>query len=227
MTRAHCVRRTRGHEAGRRRGCIGTTILIIPLLCLAAFFAGRLLAVPDLGPSPQGPDHGDSPESIAAHLASSAVAQLTTAPDAVVTLSEHDLTVIAQQSNPAPVQFVDPQARVRGGNIVVDATTAMGPLTVVATVTLDVTLVGVTLGDPQLQSEIVDARIGRQGIPGFFQSFLDPRGAGVLSLNAVLNDNPQLKSLQSSLECTRITPAGIEFGFHRPGAPARPAACNG
>ena len=64
--------------------------------------------------------------TLAAHLAP----QLATTPHGAVTLSEHDLTVLAQQHNPHPDRYSNLAVRVRDRLLVISANDHYGPFTV-------------------------------------------------------------------------------------------------
>src|SRR5438270_491856 len=81
-----------------------------------------------------GPDDGSSQQAIAATLATQLAGHLLASAasphkgHAAVTLSEHDLTVLATANNPHPDRFHNVQARVRNGLVLVSADTSVGPL---------------------------------------------------------------------------------------------------
>ncbi|MFN2581606.1 MAG: hypothetical protein ABR498_02565, partial [Candidatus Dormibacteria bacterium] len=89
-------------ESGAIRGCCLLLIALLVVLGAAVYVADRGLAAPELGAAPQGPDHGDDQTAIAISLGTQLGAELLTTPHAYVTLSEHDLTVLADEHNRNP-----------------------------------------------------------------------------------------------------------------------------
>ena len=202
-------------------------LVAVVLACGGAFLAGRLLTAPVGQAAPRGPSHGATPEQIAATLVTSITAQLAAGSNATVSLSEQDLTIIAQQRNPDPAQFKSPTVVVSNGQLVVAATTSFGPFTVVDTAQVAVSLSGVGTAAPTILSTVTSFSIGREWVPAWLRSWFDSRGDAALSLDPVLNSSPALAQLRSLLECVDVGNAGVVIGFHRPGAVPDPAVCAG
>lgn len=219
------ARQIRRGQAGVIRGCcLGIVLLGVLLIAGGGYLTQRALAAPDLGAPPGGTAHGSNQTLLAASLAADLAVQVISKPHAVVTLSEKDLTVIADEHNPEPAKYRNPQARIRGQYVVVSAQTSVGPFdaTAVARYTL---LFDDSTGRPNITAQAVDYAVGRLTIPDWARSQLDPRGSGTLSLNALLGSNPALHLVADHLECVAIAPDGIRLGFHRPDVAMDPAAC--
>ena len=221
MSRKAALRRG---QAGLIRGCCLGLLLLLVLVVAAGVVGERALAAPDLGPPPGGTAHGSSELVIAAALAGSAATQLLTGDHAVVTLSEHDLTVIAQARNPSPDRFVNPQARIRNGDVVVSADTSVGPFGVTAVATYQLIFTEGS-GTPQVTAQAVDYAVGQLGIPGFIGDRIDPRGSSSLNLTSVFASNPILETLAQAMDCVAVHPDGVRIGFHRPGVSASTSTC--
>ena len=207
---------------GRGCGCLFAVALV--LVIVTGVVASRALAGPDLGPPPSGPDNGDTQQQIAAHLAGELVTGLVVEPHKVVTLSEHDLTVLIRENNPDPAHFRDPEARVRDGLVVVDAQVSAGPLTVtgVGRVALVLSIVGDQ--DPTIAARLRGIDVGALGLPGFVVSGLEDRVRSSADMDNLLDD-PKMKPLRSALECVSVSSEGVRLGFHRPGTERDTSSC--
>ena len=214
--------RRRSAERGLFRGCCMGVVLLLALLGLAAFAIDRAVAAPDLGAPPGGRDDGESQLAIAVTLGVQLVAELAAQPHGVVTLTEHDLTVIAAQNNPHPDRYHDVMARVRSNLIAVSANTALGPMTVTV-----VAHVGVTLQQngaaPQFAASVMEVDVGYLHLPGWLQDRLV--GSPTIMLDPVFNSTAALRALRASIECVVIAPDGVRVGVHRPGTAADAGVC--
>lgn len=197
-------------------------ILLLVLLGLTAFVIDRALAAPDLGAAPGGRDDGESQQAIALTLGAQLLAELVAQPHGVVTLTEHDLTVIAAQHNPHPDRYHNVMARVRNNLIAVSANTAIGPMTVAV-----VAHIGVTLQQngtaPQLAAGVMDVDVGALQLPGWLQDRLV--GSPTIMLDPVFNSTAALRAVRANIECVVVAPDGVRVGVHRPGTTADPAVC--
>jgi len=197
-------------------------VLLLALLGFTAFVIDRAIAAPDLGAAPGGRDDGESQQAIALTLGAQLIAELVAQPHGVVTLSEHDLTVIAAQNNPHPDRYHDVMARVRNNLIAVSANTALGPMTVTA-----VAHVGVSLQQngtaPQLAASVMDVDVGYLRLPGWLQDRLV--GSPTIMLDPVFNSTPALRAVRANIECVAVAPDGVHVGVHRPGTAADPGVC--
>ncbi len=218
------ARPSRAGQAGLVRGCCFGLVLVVVLVAGTVFVSVRALAAPDLGPAPGGTAHGSSEVVIAAALAGDAATQLVAGDHATVTLSERDLTVIANARNPSPDRFRNPQARVRNGDIVVSADTSVGPFGVTAVVRYALLFTN-SSGTTQVTAQVLDYSVGQLGVPGFLGDRVDPRGSSSVNLTALFASNPILEGLSQSLDCVAVHSDGMHVGFHRPGVSATAATC--
>jgi hypothetical protein len=197
-------------------------VLLLALLGFAAFAIDRAVAAPDLGAPPGGRDDGESQLAVAVTLGAQLLAELAAQPHGVVTLTEHDLTVIAAQNNPHPDRYRDVIARVRNNLIAVSANTALGPMTVTV-----VAHVGVTLQQngpaPQLAASVTEVDVGYLHLPGWLQDRLV--GSPTIMLDPVFNNTAALRALRASIECVVVAPDGVRIGVHRPGTAADAGVC--
>jgi hypothetical protein len=199
------------------RGCCFGLVLLVIVVAATSFVTVRALAAPNLGAPPGGTSHGSSEVLIAAALAGEAAVQLIGADHAVVVLSERDLTVIAQARNPSPDRYRDPQARIRGDDVVVSADTDVGPLGVTAVATFQLVLSD-TAAATKIIAQPVAYAVGQLGVPGFVADRIDSRGSQTLNLTQLFASNPALLALSKLLECLSVRPDGVHVGFHRPGS---------
>lgn len=217
-------RHSRAGEAGLLRGCCFGVVLLVILLGGGGFVAIRALAAPDLGAPPGGMAHGNTEAVIAAALAGSAGTQLVAAQHAVVVLSERDLTVLAIARNPAPDRLRNPQARIRGGVVVVSADAGVGPFGVTAVVRLQLTFSDAG-GQAQVDVQPLGYAIGQLAIPDWIAARVAPNGSSSLNLTQLFNANPALEALAQSMECVSVEADGVHVGFHRPGVAADSTRC--
>lgn len=209
----------------RRRGCLVALTIAAVLVALTGVLGALALSTPDLGPAPGGTDHGDNELAIAASLGGSLAAQLALAPHGVIALSEHDLTVLIRENNPAPVRFRDPQVRVRDGLVVIDAHTPVGPFTVdaVARMALSRTIGADQL--PQVTATFTRVQVGSLGLPDFAAHALQDRVQQAFDLQDVLTSNEYLRLARAALDCVLVAADGVRLGFHRPGVDAQAGDC--
>lgn len=217
-------RQSRSAESGLLRGCCFGLVLLVVLVVAAVLVGQRALAAPDLGAAPGGTAHGSSEAVIAAALGGAAATQLLTQDHAVVTVSERDLTVIADARNPSPDRFRNPQARVRNGDVVVTADTSVGPFGVTAVVTFQL-LFASAPGSAQITAQAVEYSVGQLGIPSFIGDRLDPRGSASLNITSLLASDPALEALSRMMDCVAVHPDGVHLGFHRPGVAPDAGVC--
>lgn len=218
------MRPARRPERGLVRGCCLLIILLVVLLGAAAYFADRALAAPSLGPSPAGPDHGDTEAAIAAALGVQLAAELLTESHAVVTLSEHDLTVLAQAHNPHPNSLTNLTARVRDGLVVITADHPFGPFTVSPVARIAVALVSPGTS-PSVSVTIVELDVGQLVLPGFIRDREVGSLAPTLSLNPLFSSSAALQALKANLECIVVASDGVRVGVHRPATAPDPSVC--
>jgi hypothetical protein len=218
------TRTSRAGQAGLVRGCCLGLILLVVLAVFGLVEGFRALAAPDLGSPPGGTAHGNTVTVIAATLAGDAGTQLVAGQHAVVTLSERDLTVIAVARNPSPDKFRNPQARTRGGLVVVSAQSSVGPFGVTPVVRFTLTFSD-TGGAPQITAQAVDYAVGQLGLPGWIGDRLDPRGSATLNLATLFAADPALQKLSETMECVSVQSDGVHVAFHRPDVVADPTRC--
>lgn len=209
-------------ERGLVRGCCLLVGFAVVVLGVLAFLADRALAAPDLGPPPQGPDHGGSETAIALTLGAQVATELLTQPHAVVTLSEHDLTVLAAAHLGGSWQNVT--VRARGPLMVLSGQHAAGPVTVTPVARLSITL-DVTKSPPSLSSQVEELDIGQLGMPGFIRDRIIGTVASSIDLNRLFSGSPPLQLLRANLECVAVVPGGLNVGVHRPGEQADTSVC--
>ncbi|MBV8301566.1 MAG: hypothetical protein JOY68_06560 [Candidatus Dormibacteraeota bacterium] len=215
------TRRRRALEAGIFRGCCLGLILILAIVGFGAFLVDRAVAGPDLG-APAGPSHGLTELQIAGELASQLSAELASNPHAEITLSEQDLTVIAQANNPHPDRFHDVEALVRDGDVVVSAQTNEGPFTVTGVAYVTVALAA----HEQLTVLVVRLDVGQITLPGFIRDHFTGSVSPSITVDKLFAA-PALQPLRANLECVLVTAAGLVVGVHRPGATPNPGLCAG
>lgn len=210
-------------EKGVARGCcLGLALALLPVVAVVLLLS-RALASPDLGAPPMGPGHGGTPEAIAAVMVAKVGLDLVAAPHATFTLSESDLTVITAAKNPDPDRYHEIHARIRGGLVVIDAATGLGPFGTVTTARLSVAVVSGGQG-PRVTAQVEEVDLGQLTLPQWAWSNFDSRGAAAFNLDGFLGD-PAAKVLRATIDCVRPVPGGLVLGFHRPGIAADPGAC--
>ena len=188
---------------------------------LALVLLIRSTSAPELGAPPAGPDAGGSPGAIAAALGGEVDTELARpgAPGAAVLVSEQDLSTLAAVDTPDPEMFTALKVRARGAALWVSAGSHLGPLAVVVTARLTLSL----RSGGEITPDVEELDVGDQAIPGFMRSAIDPRGDAVLSLTSLLSGG-QLS--QYGLECLMVVPGrGLELGFHIPFVNADPGYC--
>jgi len=205
----------------RRRGCLWLALgLPVALIALGGVLSVLALSAPDLGADPGGRNDGDSQRAIAVSMAASLTQQLIAGPHGVVTLSEHDLTVLIRENNPNPTRFRDPNARVRDGLVVIDAHTPLGPVTVVAVAKLALARTIGGDGLPQVTATFTAVQVGGLGLPDFAAKALQNRVQQAFDLQDVLSSNDFLRLARQDLDCVAVASDGVRLGFHRPGTTA-------
>lgn len=213
--------RLRG-ERGIVRGCCLLALLLLVVLGLGAFLADRAVAAPDLGAPPRGPSHGSTQTAIALALGAQLVAELVAQPHGVVTLSEQDLTVLAQEHNPHPGKLRDVVARIRDGLVDVSASTSIGPLgvTVVADFTIGLQPTDTT---PQITATVVSVDVGALDLPSWLRDRIV--GAPSVAVDPLFDSTPALRAVRANLECLVVAPDGLRIGVHRPGSAPDASVC--
>lgn len=209
----------------RNRGCIVVLAVAAVLLIVAGVLGTLALAAPDLDPAPGGVDHGESEIAIAASLGTSLGTQLAVSPHGVITLSEHDLTVLIRENNPSPNRFRDPNARIRGGQVVIDAHTPVGPFTVDAVAHMALARAIGADQLPEVTATFTAVQVGSLGLPDFAARALQDRVQQAFDLQDVLASNEYLRAARQALDCVLVASDGVRLGFHRPGTAGAPAAC--
>jgi len=204
----------------RRRGCLWALVVLAVLVALGGVLSAVALSTPDLGAAPGGTDDGDSQPAIVASMAASLTGQLIAGPHGVITLSEHDLTVLVRDNNPNPGRFQNPSARVRDGLVVIDAHTPVGPFNVVAVARLALSRTVGADGLPQVTATFTAVQVGGLGLPGFAAKALQNRVQQAFDLQDVLSSNDFLRLARSDLDCVAVAHSGVRLGFHRPGTTA-------
>lgn len=208
------------------RCCLVLVLATVVTLGAGGWLGHALLSAPNLGPGPAGADHGDSLLAIATWAAADTTESFITGHNgqATVTLSEHDLTVLARATNPHPDRFRDPHVRVRAGLVVVDAVTDLGPLTVTGVGRLALGLTSDN-GAPDVGAEVREIDAGTLTLPGFARDSIESRVVGSIDLAHLLAALPG--RLRAQLDCVRVAGdgVGVVLGFHAPGVDADPSAC--
>jgi len=217
---------TSRRPAGQRglvRGCCAGLVILVSLIGFAAYLADRVIAAPDLGPPPAGPNHGDTQTTIAISLAAALISQLLTQPHGMVTLSEHDLTVLAQAHNPHPDRYRNIAARVRNSEVLVSADDGVGPITTTAVAHLAVGLLAE--GSPGgLEVRLTELDAGQLTLPGWLKDRFAGQIDSAIGLNPLFG-TAAWQTLRTDIECLLVAGDGIRIGVHRPGTAASPAAC--
>jgi hypothetical protein len=181
----------------------------------------RVTGVPDLGALPAGPHDGGSPGTIAAVIGAELQTELARAgaSGGAVLVSEQDLSTLAAADNPDPGMFTALKVRARGNQLWVSADSHLGPLAVVVTARMTLTL----RPGGEITPDVEELDVGDQEVPGFMRSAIDPRGDADLSLTPLLSGAPLS---QYGLECLVVVPErGLELGFRLPLLNADPGYC--
>jgi hypothetical protein len=190
------------------------------MLCTVALvLVIRLAATPVvLDTALAGADDGGSAPAIAATLAAEAADNLSDGnPQASVTVSDRDLSVIAAEENPDPSSFTHVQVRSAAGDLLLSARSQVGLLPVVVTARLSITLVD---GTPQIR--LLEIDVGDQVIPGFMRSWVDRRDGSLFDLGSVVG---ALHVPSIGVGCVAVVADGVEMGFQSSHAEANPSLC--
>jgi len=211
-------------DGGLARGCCLAVLVPLALVALLAWSVDRALAAPDLGAGPRGPDHGESQTAIAAVFAQPLAAQLAAHPHGVITLSEHDLTVIANEHNPNRESYHHLTVRIRDDLLVLSADVAVGPLTVRA-----VAHVGVAVEQRGAQTVIAtslrELDAGQLTLPGWFRDRYRAQVSRSMSISSLFGVGTVLRGFAGDMDCVGPSAAGLRISLHRPGDAAQPDAC--
>jgi hypothetical protein len=197
-------------------------LVVLIVLCAGALvLLVRLTGTPDLAAAPVGPDDGGSPLAIATALGGRVGVELAQpgATGATVMVSEQDLSTLAATDNPDPDTFTHVQVRARAGQLWITADSHLGPLPVVMTAKLTLSV----QPGGSITSDIKELDVGDQVIPGFIRSAVDSRGNAIFSLTSLLNTS---ELTPYGVECVAVIPdRGLELGFHEPRASADSGYC--
>jgi hypothetical protein len=207
-----------------RRGCGCALAAAALLVILVVVLAVQALASPDLGPAPGGTDDGSDQTAIAVRLGGSLATQLLAGEHGHVDLSERDLTVLVREHDPDSERFQDPEVRVRGSQVVIDARTPFGPFTVVAVARMALARL-VDANGPRVSGTFQATQVGNLGLPDQVTSALQDRVQQAFDLQDLLTASPILSLARQALECVRVGDGVVRLGFHRPGAVEQPQAC--
>jgi hypothetical protein len=214
------AQRGRAGERGLVRGCCAGLIALIVVVAVLVLLL-RVTGDPGLGAPPAGPDDGGSPAAIAGALGAEVETELGRpgARGAVVLVSEQDLSTLAAADNPDPDMFTAVKVRARGAQLWVSADSHLGPLAVLVTARITLSL----RPGGQVTPTVEELDVGDQAIPGFMQSAIDPRGDAVLSFASLVSG---VGLSRYGLECLVVMPGrGVELGFHAPLLSADPGYC--
>jgi hypothetical protein len=219
-------RRTRRRwDSGLVRGCCLGVIVLVIACGISAYAVDRAVAAPDLGAPPGGPDHGSSELAIAAALGPPLAATLGMQPHGAITLSEHDLSVIASAHNPDPAAYRNVAVRVRDTLLVLAADVSVGPIASTAVARISVSVADPDGAPPRITSQLEELDAGQLGLPGWLRD----RFAGVVtrstSLTSLFADNPLLSAAAAYVECASVGTIGLRIGIHRPGVAPDPSVC--
>lgn len=210
-------------RVGRSCGCLLAIVAIVAVLLSVG--AIQAFATPDLGGAPGGSNDGETQNAIAAHLGTSLIAQFLAGQHAVVSVSEHDLTVLIREHNPNPSRFQQPEARVRDSLVVVDARTPAGPFTVWAVARLALSRTTDSSGIPRVSADFRAVQVGSLGLPDLVAHALQDRIQQAFNLQDLLGADPNLRLARQALECVQVSSTAVRIGFHRPDASADPNGC--
>src|ERR1019366_864143 len=157
----------RAGEWGLFRGCCGGLIFLIVVVAVVLVLLIRVTGDPGLGAPPAGPDDGGSPGAIAAALGGEVDTELARpgAPGGAVLVSEQDLSTLAAVDNPDPEMFTALKVRARGAELWVSAGSHLGPLAVVVTARLTLSL----RPGGEITPDVEELDVGDQAIPGFMR----------------------------------------------------------
>ncbi|MBV8526715.1 MAG: hypothetical protein JOZ75_00210 [Candidatus Dormibacteraeota bacterium] len=222
------MRRHSRAQLGLMRGCCALVVVGVVVVAAAIFLAVRATAAPDLGAAPSGPDDGDGQTAIAVRLAAELVPQLLLNANGTVTLSEQDLTVLANEHGAGGLSGAT--VRARNGQLVVSGQHPFGPFTVTPVAHLSVAL-DTTGSPPKLTTQVEQFEVGQLGVPGFVRDRMLGSLSSSVDLGQVFGGTPALQALEGNIECAAVvdgdsgSQAGLRIGVHRPGAAANTAVC--
>lgn len=218
--------RARRGEGGLFRGCCLGLLLLLVLLGLGGFVVDRAIAAPDLGAPPGGRDDGGTQQAVAIALGTQLAAQLFARPHAAVTISEHDLTLIAVIHNPHPDEYRNIQVRSRNGLVDVSAQRSYGPvsLTAVGYVALGLDM---SAGPPQVVANVTGIDVGALHLPGWVKDRFLGDFSPTVQINQLFQSSAALQVFRDNLECVQVVPEGVRIGVHRPETAADTTTCSG
>jgi hypothetical protein len=214
-------RSRRRSETGLFRGCCFGVVLLLVALGLLAFVVDRAVAAPDLGAGAAGPSHGGDESQIAVALATQLAAELASNPQAVISLSEMDLSVLANQNRPS--RFSSLEARIRNGQVVISGPTNEGPFTVTAVAYVSISL-NTTTSPPQFSANVTRLDIGQIEVPGIIRDVLLHDSEPGISMSNLFAE-VALRAAEADVECLRVTTTAVVIGVHRPGVTPDPSVC--
>lgn len=218
--------RRRG-ESGLVRGLLLVTLLLTGTAGCGGYAYWRASSAPDLGAAPRGPAHGADERALAVYAATQFTLGLASGHlHATVALSEQDLTVILRSHTGQTPEFSDPQARVRGGLIVVDGRTTWGPLSVVGVGRLAASLVTGPDGQPDVGLDITEIDAGSLTLPAVLRNAIADQIKASAQLDALLASS-QLRAIRPDLDCVAVTGDALVLGVHAPEVAPMPGACGG
>ncbi len=210
-------------QVGLFRGCCLGLILLLVVIGVTAFCADRALAAPDLGAPPAGPDDGSGQTQIAVTLGVQLAAKLIATPHGAVTLSERDLTVLAQAHNPHPDRYTNLTVRARDKLLVISADDHFGPFKITPVLHVTLALQGSNASDVAVHAQQLD--VGQLPLPGGIRDHFLGELPSVVSIPSLFGANQALQALSSNIECVLVSPGGLVIGVHRPGTPADSSTC--
>jgi hypothetical protein len=210
-------------RVGRSCGCLVAVVALVAVLL--SIGAIQAFATPDLGAQPGGSNDGETQNAIAARLGTSLIGQFVLRPHAVVSISEHDLTVLVREHNPNPSRFQQPATRVRDGLVVIDARTPAGPFTMWAVARLALSTSTDSSGMPRVSADFRSVQLGSLGLPDVVAHALQDRIQQAFDLQDLLSADPNLKLARQALECVQVSSSAVRIGFHRPDAAGDPHGC--
>ena len=216
-------------QLGLMRGCCALVFVAVAVVGAAILLAVRATAAPDLGAAPRGPNDGDGQTAIAVKLAAELVPQLLLSSDGTVTLSEQDLTVLANEHGAGGLSGAT--VRARAGQLVVSGQRPFGPFTLTPVAHLTVAL-DRTSSPPRLTTQVDRFEVGQLGVPGFIRDRLLGSLSSSIDLGRLFGGVPALQALEGNIECAAVIDgdtgqqAGLRIGVHRPDAVANTAVCS-
>ena len=199
-------------------------LLLLVMLGLSAYVIDRAVAAPDLGGTVRGPNHGNDELGIAATLAPQLAAGLIVQAHAVITLSEHDLSVVAAQNNPKPAEFRNISARVRDGLLVISGDVSVGPFTPAAVAHVEITFDN-NGGHATFNAHVTDVGLGQLTLPGWLRDRYTSQVMQSAQLTPLFAGNSALKEAAANIECVTVADDGVRIGVHRPGTTPDPSVC--